>query len=177
MIAINVNQIKIVLKKVIEMNGKRLFILSIIFFILFDMISTIWALNYLGSYEYESSYILRNSFENFGLIGFIIIKFIIASIVLWIAYKLEFNYILIGTIIGGIYVGISNCMIPLTGHSLYIFNLDSQIIGICLIVIPCLIQILKQMFKFNKEGLTEYEENIIDFNMIKYQEVLKELEK
>jgi hypothetical protein len=66
-------------------------------------------------------------------------------------------------------------MIPITGHSLYLFGINSQIVSIGLIIIPCLIQIFT--VKTFKDGLTQYEENIIDFNMIKYQEVLKELEK
>jgi hypothetical protein len=133
------------------------------------------AFNYLGDYKYESSGFIRNIIEHYGINGFVIAKSLIGLIILWIAYKLEFKYLLIGSTLAGIYVSISNFMIPITGHSLYLFGINSQIVSIGLIIIPCLIQIFT--VKTFKDGLTQYEENIIDFNMIKYQEVMKELEK
>lgn len=134
----------------LKLNNKIYFIFAIMFFVVFDMISTMCALSYLGSYEYEASNIIRHILENYGILGFMLVKCIVGFIVLWIAYKLKYDYILNGCIFVGLFVGISNFKIMFTGTSLWVFGINSQIISISMLMSFCLIQIILSVFRPNK---------------------------
>jgi hypothetical protein len=124
-----------------------LFSFSIVFFVLYDVISTIAALNYLGTFEYEKSFLLKASFGAAGVPGFILIKMIFSLLALGLAYMLveRFNKfrgvglgILAGATAAGLFVGTSNFNIILNNSSFWLMGLDSGTIAAILILVCAL---------------------------------------
>jgi hypothetical protein len=123
--------------------SRLLFASSIIFYVLYDIISTIAAFDYLGTFEYEKSFILKASFDTAGLPGFIMMKVVFSLAALYIAYMLIERYkkfsgvglgILAGASAAGLFVGTSNFNIVFNGSSFWLMGLDSGTIAALLIV-------------------------------------------
>jgi len=120
-----------------------LFSLAIVFFVLYDIVSTIAAFNYLGSFQYEKSLLLKASFDTAGVPGFILIKMILSTFALSLAYLLVERFhqfrgvgmgILGGATAAGLFVGTSNFNIILNGSSFWLMGLDSGTIAATLIL-------------------------------------------
>ena len=120
-----------------------LFTSSIVFYVLYDIVSTIAAFDYLGTFEYEKSIILKASFDAAGLWGFILIKVLFSVAALYLAYLLVERFhrfrgvgmgILAGATLAGIFVGSSNLNIILNGSSFWLMGVDSGTIAALLIV-------------------------------------------
>ena len=120
-----------------------LFSSSIVFFVLYDVISTIAAFNYLGSFQYEKSFLLKTSFDAAGVPGFILIKIILSMLALCLAYLLVERFhkfrgvglgILAGATAAGLFVGTSNFNIILNDSSFWLMGLDSGTISAILIL-------------------------------------------
>ena len=120
-----------------------LFASSIVFYVLYDIISTMAAFNYLGTFQYEKSFILKTAFDSAGVTGFIFIKVIFSLLALYLAYLLIEHFqkfrgvgmgILAGATAAGIFVGSSNMNIVLNGSSFWILGLDSGTVAALLIL-------------------------------------------
>lgn len=123
--------------------SRLLFASSIVFYVLYDIISTIVAFNYLGTFQYEKSFILKTSFDALGAPGFILMKVIFSLIALYLAYLLVEHFkkfrgvglgILAGASIAGLFVGTSNFNIVYNGSSFWIMGIDSGTIAALLIL-------------------------------------------
>lgn len=126
-------------------TSNLLFGSSIVFYVIYDIISTLAAFQYLGTFEYEKSTILKASFEAAGIGGFIAMKVIFSMLALYLAYLLieHFNKfrgvglgILAGATLAGIFVGSSNLNIVFNGSSFWVLGLDSGVIA-ALIILGC----------------------------------------
>lgn len=124
-------------------TSSLLFGSSIVFYVLYDIISTIAAFNYLGTFDYEKSFILKASFDAAGVWGFILIKVIFSVLALYLAYLLIEYFrkfrgvglgILAGASVAGLFVGTSNFNIVLNGSSFWLMGLDSGTIAALLIL-------------------------------------------
>jgi hypothetical protein len=124
-------------------TSSLLFGSSIVFYVLYDIISTLAAFNYLGTFEYEKSAILKASFDAAGVWGFIAIKLIFSVIALYLAYLLIEHFkkfrgvglgILAGATLAGVFVGTSNFNIVFNGSSFWLMGLDSGTIAAMLIL-------------------------------------------
>ncbi len=125
--------------------GKLLFASAIVFYVLYDIVSTIAAFNYLGTFQYEKSVLLKTAFDSGGVLGFIFMKVVFSMIALYMAYLLIEHFprfrgigmgILAGATIAGIFVGSSNLNIVFNGSSFWLAGLDSGTIA-ALIIIAC----------------------------------------
>ena len=124
-------------------TSNLLFGSAIIFYVLYDIISTMAAFNYLGTFQYEKSFILKTAFDSAGVTGFIFIKVIFSLLALYLAYLLIEHFqkfrgvgmgILAGATAAGIFVGSSNINIVLNGSSFWVMGLDSGTIAALLIL-------------------------------------------
>jgi hypothetical protein len=138
--------------------AKLLLISAIVCFVLYDIITTVIAFDYLGSFQYETSFLLKNSFGIAGVPGFILAKAAISIIALLLVY-LYIEYfptlchdndgltrlattcvngaglgILAGATMAGLFVGTSNLNIPLNGSSIWLLGLDSGTVAIAIII-------------------------------------------
>lgn len=116
---------------------------AVIFYIFYDLISTIAAYQYLGTFDYEQSFLIKAIYDSSGIPGFIFVKILLSSIAIYAAYLImersaQFRGfgigILIGATLAGLFVGTSNLNIILTGGSFWVFGLDSGTIAILLLV-------------------------------------------
>lgn len=123
--------------------SRLLFASAIVFYVLYDIISTIAAFNYLGTFQYEKSFLLKASFDAMGVPGFILIKIIFSMLALFLAYMLIERFqkfkgvgmgILAGATIAGLFVGTSNLNIVFNGSSIWLMGLDSGTIAALLII-------------------------------------------
>jgi hypothetical protein len=123
--------------------SKLLLASAVLFYVIYDIISTVAAFNYLGTFEYEKSVLLKASFDMAGLFGFIAIKMILSMVALLLAYMLVENFnqfrgvglgLLGGATVAGAFVGTSNLNIVFNGSSLWVAGLDSGTIAAVLIV-------------------------------------------
>ncbi len=123
--------------------SRLLFASSIVFYVLYDIISTIAAFNYLGTFQYEKSFILKSAFEAAGVPGFILMKAIFSVTALYLAYMLVERFrrfrgvglgILAGATAAGLFVGSSNFNILLNGSSFWLMGLDSGTVAALLIL-------------------------------------------
>lgn len=124
-------------------QSSLLFASSIVCYVLYDIISTIAAFNYLGTFQYEKSFLLKASFEAAGMPGFILIKIIFSLMALCLAYLLVEHFrrfrgiglgILAGATAAGLFVGTSNLNIVLNGSSFWLMGLDSGTVAVLLII-------------------------------------------
>jgi hypothetical protein len=124
--------------------SRLLFASSIVFYVIYDIISTIAAFNYLGTFQYEKSFILKASFDAAGVPGFIAMKVIFSLAALYLAYMLVERFqkfrgvglgILAGATVAGLFVGTSNFNIVLNGSSFWLMGLDSGTIAALLILV------------------------------------------
>lgn len=129
---------------------------SIIFYVLYDIISTIAAFNYLGTFQYEKSFILKTSFDTAGVPGFIMMKVVFSLVALFLAYLLVERFrkfkgvglgILAGATAAGLFVGSSNFNIVLNGSSFWLMGLDSGTIAAVLILVCAVAGFLIMPFK------------------------------
>ncbi len=112
---------------------------------LFDIFSTILCIKTVGN-GYEANFFIREIINSAGVFGFIIVKFCLAIVALFITYfvvghKESFGWknvnmfygIYTGTIISSIFVTISNFSVVYAGNSLYFQGLNSLQIAIVLL--------------------------------------------
>lgn len=101
------------------------------------------AFNYLGTFQYEKSFILKTAFDSAGVTGFIFIKVVFSLLALYLAYLLIEHFhkfrgvgmgILAGASAAGLFVGSSNMNIVLNGSSFWVLGLDSGTIAALLIL-------------------------------------------
>jgi hypothetical protein len=118
---------------------------ALVFYVLFDIVSTLAASEYLGTFEYEKSWFLRASYDAAGTAGFIAMKVIFSLIALYMAYLLTEHFpkfrgiglgILAGAAAAGAYVGASNFNIVYNGASFWLLGLDSGTVA-ALIIVAC----------------------------------------
>jgi hypothetical protein len=140
-------------------NSRLLLISAIVCFVFYDLISTILAFNYLGSFQYESSLLLRATFDIGGVPGFILIKAGISTLLLILVY-LHVEYYpkamgeetgmnspaitaglrgagigtLAGATIAGFFAGTSNLNIVLNGSSIWLMGIDSGTVAMALVI-------------------------------------------
>ena len=128
-------------------TSNLLFATSILFYVLYDIISTMAAFSYLGTFQYEKSFILKSAFDAAGVWGFILIKVLFSVIALYLAYLLIEPYrkfrgvglgILAGASVAGLFVGSSNMNIVLNGSSFWVMGLDSGTVA-ALLILGCAI--------------------------------------
>ena len=115
----------------------RLLLLSaVVFYVLYDIVSTMAAYNYLGSFEYEKSFLIKSAFDLAGIPGFIAIKAVMSAAAILAAYMLMEYYtrlkafgagILAGASVAGLFVGTSNLNILVNGSSFWIFGIDRTV--------------------------------------------------
>ncbi len=117
---------------------------AIVFYVLYDIVSTLAAYNFLGSFEYEKSYFIKTAFDLAGVPGFIAIKVVMSALAISAAYLLMEHYsrlrafgagILGGASVAGLFVGTSNFNILLNGSSIWILGLDSGTIAALIIIL------------------------------------------
>lgn len=123
--------------------SKLLLASAVIFYVIYDVISTIAAFNYLGTFQYEKSSLLKASFDIAGVPGFITIKLVFSMIALLLAYMLVDHFkqfqgvgmgLLGGATLAGAFVGTSNLNIIFNGSSIWIAGIDSGTIAAAIIV-------------------------------------------
>jgi len=124
-------------------SSRLLFGSAIVFYVLYDIVSTIAAFNYLGTFQYEKSFLLKASFDAAGVPGFIFMKLVFSMIALYLAFLLVERFprfrgigmgILGGATAAGLFVGTSNLNIVFNGSSLWFMGLDSGTIAAILIL-------------------------------------------
>ena len=125
--------------------SRLLLISSIIFYIGFDIFSTLAAYWYLGTFEYERSSLIRGAFDLGGVPGFILIKVLISLLAISAAFVLMERYqhfrglgagVLGGATMAGLFVGTSNINILYQGSSFWLMGLDSGTVA-TLIICGC----------------------------------------
>lgn len=125
--------------------SKLLLVTSVIFYVIYDVISTLAAFNYLGSFEYEKSMLIKFAFDLAGIPGFIGVKVALSMIAILIAYSLIQRYekfrgfgkgVLAGATLSGLFVGTSNFNIVLNGSSIWLMGMDSGTIA-AVIILGC----------------------------------------
>ncbi len=110
-----------------------------------DIISTILCIEMVG-HGYEENLFIREIINNAGVPGFVVIKFCLAFLALFITYSViehkesfgwksvrMFYGIYIGTIISSILVTISNLSVVYAGNSIYLQNLNALQIAVALL--------------------------------------------
>lgn len=124
-------------------ESKLLLLSAVLFYVVYDVISTIAAFNYLGTFEYEKSFLLKASFDAAGVPGFITIKMVLSMVALLLAYTLVERFhqfrgvgmgLLGGATMAGAFVGTSNFNILLNGSSIWVAGIDSGTFAAILIV-------------------------------------------
>ncbi|WP_424357195.1 hypothetical protein [Methanocella sp. MCL-LM] len=124
--------------------SRFLLVSAIVFYVLYDIVSTLAAYNFLGSFEYEKSYFIKTAFDLAGVPGFIAIKVVMSALAISAAYLLMEHYsrlrafgagILGGASVAGLFVGTSNFNILLNGSSIWILGLDSGTIAALIIIL------------------------------------------
>ena len=114
-----------------------LLLTSLVFYIILDLVSTVLAYYYLGTFQYEGSAIMRMSFDLAGIPGFIVVKTGLALVALLLAYWLGSSNgwyglsagLLLGASLAGLFVSISNLDILVNNTSIWILGLNSGTIG------------------------------------------------
>ena len=123
--------------------SRLLFASSVIFYVFYDIISTLAAFNYLGTFQYEKSFLLKTSFDMAGVPGFILMKIVFSLIALYLAFLLVERFpkfrgiglgILAGATAAGIFVGSSNLNIVFNGSSFWFMGIDSGTLAAIIIV-------------------------------------------
>ena len=123
--------------------SKLLLASAVTFYVIYDVVSTIAAFNYLGTFQYEKSTLLKASFDIAGVPGFITIKLILSMMALLLAYMLVDRFkqfqgvgmgLLVGATLSGAFVGTSNLNIIFNGSSIWIAGIDSGTIAAAIIV-------------------------------------------
>lgn len=118
---------------------------SIVFYIGYDILSTLAAYNYLGTFDYEKSVLIKAAFDVAGVPGFIGVKTLFSTLAIFTSFLLMERYhmfkkfgagILAGATLAGLFVGTSNFNIILNGSSFWIFGIDSGTIA-TIIIIAC----------------------------------------
>ncbi|MGA9140636.1 MAG: hypothetical protein WBZ29_10455 [Methanocella sp.] len=118
--------------------SKLLLVTSVLCYVLYDIFSTLAAYSYLGSFEYEKSFLIKSAFELAGVPGFISIKMAVSMVAIVAAYLLMERYeqfrglgvgVLSGASIAGLFVGTSNMNILFQGSSIWLLGLDSGTIA------------------------------------------------
>jgi hypothetical protein len=114
--------------------SRLLLVTSVICYVLYDIVSTLAAYSYLGSFEYEKSFLIKSAFELAGVPGFISIKMVVSLIAITAAYLLMERYVqfrglgvgvLSGATVAGLFVGTSNMNILFQGSSIWLLGMDS----------------------------------------------------
>ncbi|OPY26563.1 MAG: hypothetical protein A4E28_02454 [Methanocella sp. PtaU1.Bin125] len=115
---------------------------SIICYVLYDIVSTLAAYAYLGSFEYEKSVLIKSAFELAGVPGFIAIKMTVSLIAIAAAFMLMERYVqfrglgvgvLSGATLAGLFVGTSNMNILVQGSSIWLLGMDSGTVAAIII--------------------------------------------
>lgn len=110
----------------------------------YDTITTIQVSQYLGSFEYEKSEVLRIAMMNVGIEGFVFVKLLFSAIALGMALYLAeclegWRWMGIGMMwgatLGGLYVGTSNMNIIWNGSSYWLLGFDSGTVSAAIIII------------------------------------------
>lgn len=123
--------------------SKLLFASSIVFYVFYDIISTLAAFNYLGTFQYEKSFLLKTSFDVGGVAGFVLMKLVFSMLALYLAFLLIERFprfrglglgILGGATAAGIFVGSSNLNIVFNGSSFWLLGIDSGTLAATIIV-------------------------------------------
>jgi hypothetical protein len=118
--------------------SRLLLVSSVICYVLYDIVSTLAAYSYLGSFEYEKSFLIRSAFEFAGVPGFISIKMAVSLVAIVAAYLLMERYeqfrglgmgVLSGATAAGLFVGTSNMNILFQGSSIWLLGLDSGLVA------------------------------------------------
>ncbi len=109
--------------------------IAILTFILYDSATTLIVANYLGSWGYETSGLIRQAQGTFGVLGFMIVKIILCGMCLALVYLITglqkqtealANSLYCGFAMTGLYAGTSNLNIIMNGVSFYFFGVDAQ---------------------------------------------------
>jgi hypothetical protein len=123
--------------------SRLLFASSVVFYVFYDIISTLAAFDYLGTFQYEKSLLLKTSFDMGGVPGFILMKLVFSLLALYLAYLLIERFprfrgiglgILGGATAAGIFVGSSNLNIIFNGSSFWFLGIDSGTLAAVIIV-------------------------------------------
>jgi hypothetical protein len=130
---------------------KALVILGFLSFGLFDAYSTLVVVSFLGTAEYETSIVLRNAFTLWGYGGLALLKVGVTALCMLTIYLLmeKFNivvmgrYLAIGTILAGLFAGISNLNILWHYESISVFGVGAQAISIGILVFFAALGIIK----------------------------------
>jgi hypothetical protein len=111
-----------------------LFIFAVVFFIGFDLVSTMAAASYLGSFDYEGNGLFRLAYGAGGMPAVVVVK-VVASLVAFAGayvlaaripgFKIMGRGILAGAGVGGAFVGLSNLNILFNNRSFWVFGIDS----------------------------------------------------
>ncbi len=128
------------------MKLKTVFIIyAVLFFIVFDAVSTLIAANYLGSFDYEKSNLLKIAYDAGGVYGFLLVKIVLGTVLLLALYVLSELYpkyeqhltlVLFGVAASGLFVGLSNLNIVVNGHSIWFFGIDAGTIATITLILP-----------------------------------------
>ena len=111
-----------------------LFVLGIM-----DTVSTLFAANTMGTFDNETNEIYKTIFYNTGTLGFVIAKFAITIIFMFIALiisimcpevKVLYVSICVGFILVGLLVSLSNFCIAFGGQSISLLSLDILQLGV-----------------------------------------------
>lgn len=131
--------------------SRLLLISSIIFYVGFDVFSTLAAYRYLGTFEYERSVVIRSAFDLAGVPGFILIKVVISMVAIAAAFWLMERYeqfrglgagVLAGATVAGMFVGASNINILYQGSSIWVWGLDSGTVATIIICVCSLLGLM-----------------------------------
>ncbi len=132
---------------------------------LFDIFSTILCIEMAG-YGYEANFFIREIINNAGVFGFVVVKFCLAIVALFITYFViehkdifgwknvkMFYGIYIGTIISSIFVTISNLSVVYAGNSLYFLDLNPLQIAVILLFMTPLAGLFLDIMDSSKRTL------------------------
>lgn len=129
---------------------------------LFDIFSTILCIEKVGN-GYEANIFIREIINSSGVFGFVIVKFCLAIVALFITYSVighkesfgwknvnMFYGIYIGTIISSIFVTISNFSVVYAGNSLYFQDINSLQTAVVLLFMAPLAGLFLDIMKSSK---------------------------
>jgi hypothetical protein len=122
--------------------SRFLLVTAILFFVFYDMVSTLAAASYLGGFDNEKNDLMRLAHNYGGDLGFIVLKTALGGAMIFLTYLLAEHVkgqyyagvgILSGASLAGMFVGTSNFNILWSGHSFSILGLDAMSVSIGII--------------------------------------------
>jgi len=128
---------------------------SLICYVFYDIVTTLAAYQYLGTFQYEKSALIKAAFFAAGVPGFISIKLVVSIAAILAAYLIMERFqqfrglgagVLTGATLAGLFVGTSNLNIVFHGCSIWLMGVDSGTVAAGIILGCTILGILANSF-------------------------------